>query len=285
MVPQPPQGGVPPKGDGMSSSLGTPKTSFIAGAVVAVVVAGVALVLSDADTPEEAPQPVAQAPQPATPAPAAEESAQAPEVQTSHEPAQAPETAPETVTATEDQQPATPAVTPDPPRISTFRLEPDGTMLVAGRAQPGWETSILLDGEPLRVLRPEGRGDFVEFLSVESSDQPRVLSLTMRSPETGDQIASRDEIIIAPMQRPEPQPKALAENQTAPRDEPLDESADPETIAAAPVAEPAPAPETAPEPTVQALAKTATASADTTDASADTTGASDAPVAEAAAPE
>ncbi|SHM39343.1 Nucleoid-associated protein YgaU, contains BON and LysM domains [Roseovarius litoreus] len=254
----------------MSSSLGTTKTSFIAGAVVAVVIAGVALVLSDADTPEEAPQPVAQAPQPATPAPAAEDTAQAPEVQTPPEPAQAPETTAETVTATEDQQPDTPAVTPDPPRISTFRLEPDGTMLVAGRAEPGWETSILLDGEPLRVLRPEGRGDFVEFLSVESSDQPRVLSLAMRSPETGDQIASRDEIIIAPMQRPEPQPEALAENQTAPQDQPLSERAEPETTATAPVAEPTPAPEAAPETTVQALAETAIASADTPGASVDT---------------
>ncbi|MHA7849597.1 LysM peptidoglycan-binding domain-containing protein [Roseovarius sp.] len=271
----------------MSSSLGATKTSFIAGAVVAVVVAGVALVLWDADTPEEVPQPVAQAPQPATPAPAAEDAAPAPEAQTPPEPAQAPETTAETVTATENQQAAAPAVTPDPPRISTFRLEPDGTMLVAGRAQPGWETSILLDGEPLRVLRPEGRGDFVEFLSVESSDRPRVLSLAMRSPETGDQIASRDEIIIAPMQRPEPQPQTLAENQTAPQDEPLTERADPETTAAAPVAEPVPAPEATPETTVQTLAETksAPAAADTTDASADTTGASDTPLPEAAAPE
>src|SRR6056297_2856660 len=231
MVPQPLQSGGLPKGVGMSKSLGGTPISFIAGAVVAVAVAGAVLYLSDTDAPQDTPQPVALSPKPADPAAQASAplpTAQVPEAQDVQEPAQATETAVETAVVAEED-PVTPAVTPDPPRISTFRLEADGTMLVAGRSQPGWETSILLDGEPLRVLRPEGRGDFVEFLSVESSDRPRVLSLAMRSPETGDQIASRDEIIIAPMQRPELQPQTLAENQTAPQDQPLSERADPET--------------------------------------------------------
>lgn len=266
----------------MSSSLGGTKLSFIAGAVVAAVIAGVALVLSDADVPEDMAQLVAQAPQPAEPAvtaPAAEPAVQTPAPQAPSETTQAPETTPETAPEpapeaappAQEQQPATAAITPDPPRISTFRLEPDGTMLVAGRAQPGWETSILLDGEALRVLRPEGRGDFVEFLSVEPSDQPRILSLAMRSPETGDEIASRDEIIIAPMQRPkpepEPAPEALAATDPAPQAQPLSEPAAPQTTAAAPETEPAPEPATepapAPEAAPEALAAAETAPAET----------------------
>lgn len=84
------------------------------------------------------------------------------------------------------------------PVISTFRLEPDGRMLVAGRAQPGWEVSVLVDGLPLSRFQTEENGEFVRFLDLEPSLEPRVLSLRIESPETGEAIDSRDEIIIAP---------------------------------------------------------------------------------------
>lgn len=87
---------------------------------------------------------------------------------------------------------------PTLPGISTFRLETDGRMLVAGRSQTGWETSILVDGETLKTLIPDAGGEFVEFLSLEASGQPRVLSLSMRSPDTGEDVLSSDEVIIAP---------------------------------------------------------------------------------------
>lgn len=87
---------------------------------------------------------------------------------------------------------------PTLPGISTFRLETDGRMLVAGRSQTGWETSILVDGETLKTLTPDAGGEFVEFLSLDESGQPRVLSLSMRSPDTGEDVESSDEVIIAP---------------------------------------------------------------------------------------
>jgi nucleoid-associated protein YgaU len=205
----------------MRSTLGGTQISFIAGAVVAAVIAGVALYVSGTDTPEDTAQPVPVAVQAADPlleVPATPSEDPAPQAEAAQDPAQTEELDEKTVVAEEDVPPAD-TVQPDPPRISTFRLEADGTMLVAGRSQPGWETSILLDGETLRVLLPEGRGDFVEFLSLDGSDQPRVLSLAMRSPDTGDSIASRDEIIIAPMQRPKPEPAQLADDQTEPSDQ------------------------------------------------------------------
>lgn len=88
---------------------------------------------------------------------------------------------------------------PIPPKVSTFRLEPDGQMLVAGMSQPGWETSIRLDANVLSTFLPEPSGEFVQFVSVEPSDQARILSLTMRSPETGEDIRSEGDIIIAPL--------------------------------------------------------------------------------------
>ena len=55
---------------------------------------------------------------------------------------------------------------PEPPEVNTFRLEPDGQMLVAGRAEPGWQTSIKLDRDVLSTFLPDGSGEFVEFVTV-----------------------------------------------------------------------------------------------------------------------
>ena len=110
--------------------------------------------------------------------------------------------------ATDDaaQEPVAPTVDPstadlpaaEPPTFSTFRLEPDGQMLVSGRAAPGWDTSILLDDEKLVVFEVDSSGEFAQFLEITPSDQPRVLSLSMVSPAGGDIVVSKDEIIITP---------------------------------------------------------------------------------------
>lgn len=88
--------------------------------------------------------------------------------------------------------------TADAPAINMFRLTPDGQMLVAGKGQPGWNLSILVDDEVLTTVTPDGNGDFVEFIDVDSSAEPRILTLSMQEPDTGEDIVSLDEIIIAP---------------------------------------------------------------------------------------
>lgn len=99
-----------------------------------------------------------------------------------------------------------PDVTPEPPApptIDTFRLDPDGRMLIAGRTQPGWETSILLDDVAIATASPDASGQFVEFIDIIASDKPRVLSLSMRledggDADGGDPVRSVQEVIIAP---------------------------------------------------------------------------------------
>ena len=82
------------------------------------------------------------------------------------------------------------------PEISTFLLNPDGQMLLAGRAPVGWDVSVLLDGEPLAVVTSDGGGEFAEFFELDASEDTRVLSLAMTSRETGEIVLSRDEVII-----------------------------------------------------------------------------------------
>lgn len=95
-------------------------------------------------------------------------------------------------------EPAAPAAAelPDPPTIDTFRLDAGGRMLISGRTHPEWETSILLDGEAIHMADADAGGQFAEFVDLVASDQPRVLSLSMRD---GDRVVtSVEEIIIAP---------------------------------------------------------------------------------------
>ncbi|MEM7597420.1 MAG: LysM peptidoglycan-binding domain-containing protein [Pseudomonadota bacterium] len=86
-----------------------------------------------------------------------------------------------------------------PPSISTFRLERDGQMLISGRSQPGWDITVLIDNAALATFPTDGSGEFAEFLSIELSDMPRILTLSARSPDTGEELASLEDVIIAPM--------------------------------------------------------------------------------------
>lgn len=87
------------------------------------------------------------------------------------------------------------------PSISTFRLERDGQMLISGRSQPGWDVTVLVDDAELTTFPTDGSGEFAQFLSIEISEMPRILRLSARSPETGQVLASLEDVIIAPMER------------------------------------------------------------------------------------
>lgn len=144
------------------------------------------------DTSPEAPEDVADEAAPDAGAEGTSTADGAPETEADAEPQE------DTAAASGTEQEATPEVAqrPAPPTIDTFRLETDGQMLISGRTTPEWETSILLDGKAILDAQPDSGGQFAEFLTLERSDVPRVLSLSMRNGD--DVIASEQEIIIAP---------------------------------------------------------------------------------------
>ena len=226
----------------MGTVTGLTRAQALSGAGIALtaIVVG-ALYLGGVLTgpPPAAPEPekTALAPQPepdpaASPdAPAKDDaSATAPQTAAQDMPADTAALAPADITDT------TAPPLPDPPSIDVFRLQGDGVMLIAGSAARGWDTMILLDGTPLAPARADDNGQFVEFLTVGSSAEPRVLSLLMSSPDSDAQIASLDQVIVAPMAGP-----------AAPSSDPARTTTD------APPPEPAPvvasAPDTAPEGT------------------------------------
>jgi len=118
-----------------------------------------------------------------------------------------------------------PVVLPDPPSIDVFRLESDGMMLVAGSTTKGWVTTLVMDNESIAQVEVDTNGQFFQFVDIGISDKPRILTLVMASSETGDEIASRDQVIIAPT------PTVLAETVVAAPDDiaTVDETSEPDT--------------------------------------------------------
>ncbi|MFQ1700597.1 LysM peptidoglycan-binding domain-containing protein [Loktanella agnita] len=124
-------------------------------------------------------------------------------------------TAPDTANLpADDEQPASLAVDiqapelPTPstdilpaPSFDTFRVEPDGRMVVAGRASPNQVIAIMLAGDVLERVTAESNGSFVAFPSAGPSDLPRRLYL-LADPE-GNAVQSETSYIVAPIAPPQ----------------------------------------------------------------------------------
>ncbi|WP_411889907.1 LysM peptidoglycan-binding domain-containing protein [Yoonia sp. SDW83-1] len=118
-----------------------------------------------------------------------------------------------------------PAPPPPAPMFDTFRVEPDGSMVVAGRAEPGQVVDIILSGEAIERVTADASGSFVALPQAGPSDQPRTLTL-LADPD-GAAISSETSYIVAPIAGPE---VLVADAPTAP-EAPGTET--PATIAAA----------------------------------------------------
>ena len=97
------------------------------------------------------------------------------------------------------------AAAPEPaapmtPSFDTFRVERDGAMVIAGRAEPGQVVDIILAGEAIARVTADGAGAFVALPAAGPSDVPRRLIL-MADPD-GAQIASDTSYIVAPIAPP-----------------------------------------------------------------------------------
>lgn len=158
------------------------------------------------------------------------------------------------------------AAEPAPPSFDTVRIAPDGGALVAGRAEPGAQVSVLVDGEVVAESAADSQGNFVILFSLPAEDETRVMSLEAASPE-GDAppTLAEQSVIIQPVTpsapvsgdtvaalTPEPGAPSgrMPPAQPAPEPAAAPQPAPGTTAAPQPTAAPEPAPETAaaPEP-------------------------------------
>jgi hypothetical protein len=228
------------------AAAGQPLILYGAGAAVALVAALFGLGVFDREEPAN----VTEAPATATPVETAPvgttavETADAAETPVQPETAETPDSAPETTEAAEatpeETAPEPAPVLPDAPSFDVVRIEADGTTLVAGQAVSGSDVDILLNEAVIHTAQPGSDGKFAAFLSIETSDQPRVMALLLRLGEVS--VRSTDQVIIAPA------PTVVAEAAEVAAPETPVETAEAETAEAARAETPAEAPaEAAPE--------------------------------------
>ena len=88
------------------------------------------------------------------------------------------------------------------PSFDALRREPDGTTIIAGRAEPLSDVKILVDGEQVGSVTADSTGGFATIANLPAGDTAQVVSLSARNGE--EVTASIDEVILAPRALPVP---------------------------------------------------------------------------------
>ncbi|SFS07254.1 LysM peptidoglycan-binding domain-containing protein [Yoonia litorea] len=110
------------------------------------------------------------------------------------------------------ESPAVPA--PRAPEFDTFRVDPDGSMVIAGRAEAGQTVDVMLSGTRIDRVEADSSGSFVALPLASPSSDPRRLTL-IADPE-GAAIESLTSYIVAPIAAP----LIVAEEDLTPVEEP-----------------------------------------------------------------
>ncbi|PYE84041.1 LysM peptidoglycan-binding domain-containing protein [Pseudoroseicyclus aestuarii] len=79
--------------------------------------------------------------------------------------------------------------------IDLVRIDPGGSAIIAGRAEPGDQLSLSLSGEVLTSAQAGGDGSFVAFVTLPPSDRPRRLEIARDA--DGLDAPARHSILIA----------------------------------------------------------------------------------------
>jgi len=87
--------------------------------------------------------------------------------------------------------------TPPAPTFDVVRVEPDGSTLIAGRAQPGTVVDVNVDGVSMGQAVAGASGDFVALLDMGQAVTPRTVSLTSTDDNGGTSV-SEQVVILAP---------------------------------------------------------------------------------------
>lgn len=94
--------------------------------------------------------------------------------------------------------------------FDVVRVTPDGNALVAGRADPGAQVSIVIDGVEVASVPANNNGKFALSFDLEPSAAPRLMTLSTKSSE-GEVVESTESVILSPVVAPKP-PEPPAED-------------------------------------------------------------------------
>ena len=127
------------------------------------------------------------------------------------------------------------------PSIDEVRVEADGLAVIAGRAVPGSKVTVLLDGVANTEVMADATGGFAAVTTIAPNSDAQVLTILQRVEDS--EVASLDEVIVAPVARPEPKPKPKPQAEIArvEPDAPAPQVDEPETPSPAVTEDPLPA--------------------------------------------
>lgn len=83
------------------------------------------------------------------------------------------------------------------PSFDEVRLDPTGSMVIAGRAEPGARVDVLVDGEVVATSDADASGAFAALGDLDKSADARLLTLRVGTGD--DAVSSKEEIILAPV--------------------------------------------------------------------------------------
>ncbi|WP_425052744.1 LysM peptidoglycan-binding domain-containing protein [Psychromarinibacter sp. S121] len=165
-----------------------------AGAVIVVLIAGALgyggwrLVAPDMPAGDEDVAEVSSADTPVADTPDVDETAAS----------ETPDAEPDAVAETAPETPEPPeAPETEPPVFDVVRVDAEGNALIAGRATPEADVTILLDGVEVSKTPAGTDGNFVSMFSVPPADVPRVMSLEMEAEGLG-KVPSVATVILQP---------------------------------------------------------------------------------------
>ena len=175
----------------------------------------------------DAPPPAGSPAESADAAPGTGVGAPAPEAAQAEAPAEAEGAA---VAGPSAPEPELPALAP--PGFDVVRASPDGSVVVAGRAEPGARIEVHVDDSMAAEAESDGGGQFVALFSLQRADAPRVLSLVMIVPD-GRVLRSVENVILAPTPAPAPPPAVAAVPEAGAPEAAVPGGTPPEQVAAA----------------------------------------------------
>jgi nucleoid-associated protein YgaU len=112
---------------------------------------------------------------------------------------------PQEPVSTPQPTPATPgapqAAIPLTPTFDIVRVDPSGTSVIAGRAAPLADVTIIANGEVIGHATANEKGDWVAYVETPLKQGNQELTLTMKTPE-GKEIKGEQSVVVAVPSRP-----------------------------------------------------------------------------------
>lgn len=97
------------------------------------------------------------------------------------------------------------------PRFDVVRVAPDGSAVLAGRAEPGAEVTVMIDGAPSETVEADNSGEFVALVGAPTSPSKggaRRIDLSAKNTD-GKVLDSSAPIVVAAPASPEETPVAV----------------------------------------------------------------------------